>query len=48
MAKKVLAAVAVGQKETALHEFDIPDISAEEGILRIEIVGICGTDVSYY
>src|SRR3954454_20632346 len=48
MVKKVLAAVAVGEKETALREFDLPDISPEEGILRVEIVGICGTDVSYY
>jgi threonine dehydrogenase-like Zn-dependent dehydrogenase len=48
MAQKVLAAVAIGEKETELQEFDIPDLSPEEGILRVEIVGICGTDVSYY
>ncbi|WP_338448731.1 zinc-binding dehydrogenase [Niallia oryzisoli] len=48
MGKKILAAVAVAEKETALHEFELPDISPEEGILRVEITGICGTDVSYY
>ena len=48
MGKKVLAAVAVGEMETTLREFELPDISPEEGILRVEIVGICGTDVAYY
>ncbi|MFC3882227.1 zinc-binding dehydrogenase [Bacillus songklensis] len=48
MAQKVLAAVAVGEKQTELQEFEIPELSPEEGILRVEIVGVCGTDVSYY
>lgn len=48
MAQKALAAVAIGEKQTELQEFDIPELSPEEGILRVEIVGVCGTDVSYY
>ncbi|PWT96224.1 MAG: alcohol dehydrogenase [Bacteroidetes bacterium] len=48
MVGKVLAAVAIGEKQTELQEFEMPEISPEEAILRVEIVGICGTDVSYY
>jgi threonine dehydrogenase-like Zn-dependent dehydrogenase len=48
MERKVLAAVAVGEKQTELQEFEMPQLSPEEGILRVEIVGVCGTDVSYY
>lgn len=48
MVGKALAAVAIGEKQTELQEFEMPEISPEEGILRVEIVGICGTDVSYY
>ncbi|SMQ74168.1 Threonine dehydrogenase [Bacillus sp. OV166] len=48
MARKVIAAVAVGEKQTELQEFEMPQLSPEEAILRVEIVGVCGTDVSYY
>ncbi|OMP65725.1 zinc-dependent alcohol dehydrogenase [Domibacillus epiphyticus] len=48
MEHKVLSAVAVGEKQTELQEFEMPNVSSEEGILRVEIVGVCGTDVSYY
>ncbi|RSK53752.1 zinc-dependent alcohol dehydrogenase [Bacillus canaveralius] len=48
MAEKVFAAVATGAKQTELQEFKMPALTPEEGILRVEIVGVCGTDVSYY
>ncbi|WP_134704148.1 zinc-binding dehydrogenase [Ammoniphilus sp. YIM 78166] len=48
MTVKVLAAVAVGEKQTEIQEFDMPDISSDEGLLKVEVVGVCGTDVSYY
>lgn len=48
MSDKVLAAVAVGRKETEVREFEMPKIASDEGILKVEIVGVCGTDISYY
>lgn len=48
MSGKALAAVAVDVKETEIREFALPEISADAGILKVEIVGVCGTDVSYY
>ena len=48
MADKVLAAVAANVKETQLMEFPLPEIPDDAGLLKVEIVGVCGTDVSYY
>ncbi|PLR82264.1 alcohol dehydrogenase [Bacillus canaveralius] len=48
MIEKSLAAVAVDKNKTALMEIQIPTLSDNDGILRVEIVGVCGTDVSYY
>lgn len=48
MSGKALAAVAVDVKKTEIREFDLPVIPADAGILKVEIVGVCGTDVSYY
>ena len=48
MAKKSLAAVATETKQTEIQEFPLPDIGTDGGILKVEIVGVCGTDVSYY
>jgi threonine dehydrogenase-like Zn-dependent dehydrogenase len=45
---KALAAVAVDAKKTEILAFDLPDIPADAGLLKVEIVGVCGTDVSYY
>jgi threonine dehydrogenase-like Zn-dependent dehydrogenase len=46
--QNVLAAVATGERQTEMMEFPMPQITEEEAILRVEIVGVCGTDVSYY
>jgi threonine dehydrogenase-like Zn-dependent dehydrogenase len=48
LAEKVLAAVATNVKETTLREFPMPEIPPDAGLLKVEIVGVCGTDVSYY
>ncbi|BCJ88385.1 UbiD family decarboxylase [Effusibacillus dendaii] len=48
MTHKSLSAVAVAEKTTELREFDIPAIPSHAGLLKVEIVGVCGTDVSYY
>jgi len=48
MVEKCLAAVAVDKNKTALMEVQVPMVSENDGLLKVEIVGVCGTDVSYY
>ncbi len=48
MSTKARAAVATNIRETEIIEFDLPEIGEDEGILKVEIVGVCGTDVDYY
>ncbi|BCJ86257.1 zinc-dependent alcohol dehydrogenase [Effusibacillus dendaii] len=48
MSEKSFAAVATNSKHTEIHQFELPDITQDAGILKVEIVGVCGTDVSYY
>jgi threonine dehydrogenase-like Zn-dependent dehydrogenase len=44
----VLAAVRVGPGKTEIREFPMPDIPADGALLRMEVAGICGTDVKLY
>ncbi|MCL6598141.1 MAG: zinc-binding dehydrogenase [Alicyclobacillus macrosporangiidus] len=48
MADKVYAAVAVAPERTAVQALDLPEIGEDEGLLKVETVGVCGTDVSVY
>lgn len=48
MGQKVTAAVKIGPKHTEVREFDLPDIPADGGLLKVEAAGICGTDVRTY
>ena len=48
MAEKVLAAVRVAPSKTELREFPMPDIPADAALLKMEVAGICGTDVKLY
>ena len=48
MPEQALAAVAVGPNVMETRWFDIPDIGPNEGLLRIEASGICGTDYEQY
>ena len=48
MSEKVLAAVRVAPETTEMREFDRPNIDDESALLRIEVAGICGTDVKLY
>lgn len=48
MAEKSLAAVLMGPREVTLKEFPVPDIGPDEGLLRVEMVGVCSTDVKIY
>ncbi len=44
----VRAAVATEPLRTELRTFPLPEIGPEEGLLRVEACGICGTDWEYY
>lgn len=48
MGDSVRAAVAVGSWETEIRAFKRPKLNANDGLLRVEITGVCGTDVAYY
>ena len=48
MAEQVLAAVRTAPGTTELREFPMPDIADDAALLKIEVAGICGTDVKLY
>ena len=48
MAEKVPAAVKMGPNETVYREFDMPEIEEDSALIKVEIAGICGSDVKNY
>jgi threonine dehydrogenase-like Zn-dependent dehydrogenase len=48
MAEQVLAAVRTGPGRTEIREFPMPDIPGDGALLKVEVAGICGTDVKMY
>jgi threonine dehydrogenase-like Zn-dependent dehydrogenase len=48
MAESVLAAVRTTPGHTEFREFPMPDVPADGALLRVEVAGICGTDVKMY
>ena len=48
MSEKVLAALKVAPATTELREFDLPDLSPDTALMKVEVAGVCGTDVSQY
>jgi threonine dehydrogenase-like Zn-dependent dehydrogenase len=48
MADTVLAAVRTAPRTTELREFAMPEIPHDGALLRMEVAGICGTDVKMY
>ncbi len=48
MAERVVAAVRTGPGKTELREFPMPAIPDDGALLKMEVAGICGTDVKMY
>src|SRR3954465_4011997 len=48
MAESVLAAVRTAPRTTELREFPMPDLPDAGALLRVDVAGICGTDVKMY
>ena len=46
--EKVLAAAKVGPSQIELREFPMPEISDDSALLKMEVAGICGTDVKMF
>lgn len=44
MTEKAWSAVLVAPGKIEMQQFDIPKIGPEEGLLKIEMCGVCGTD----
>jgi threonine dehydrogenase-like Zn-dependent dehydrogenase len=42
------AAVQIAQKQIQIQEFELPEIPADAGILRVLRAGICGADIPMY
>jgi len=42
------AIVLVGERRLEMDEFPLPAIGAEDGLLRVEACGLCGSDVEQY
>lgn len=48
MVEMVKAAVRVGPGTVEMQEFPMPDIPEDGALLKMEVAGICGTDVKLY
>jgi threonine dehydrogenase-like Zn-dependent dehydrogenase len=48
MPEQVLAAVRTAPRTTELREFPLPELPPDGALLRVDVAGICGTDVKMY
>jgi threonine dehydrogenase-like Zn-dependent dehydrogenase len=46
--EKALAAVRTGPGKTEIREFPMPEIPEDGALMKVEVAGICGTDVKMY
>jgi threonine dehydrogenase-like Zn-dependent dehydrogenase len=44
----VLAAVRTGPGKTELRDYPMPEIASDAALMKMEVAGICGTDVKLY
>jgi alcohol dehydrogenase len=48
MAETSRAATLTGPNSLEIREYPIPDVPSDGGLVRIEMAGVCGTDVKYF
>jgi threonine dehydrogenase-like Zn-dependent dehydrogenase len=48
VAEEVLAAVRTAPGQTEMRTFPMPDVPDDGALLKVEVAGICGTDVKMY
>ena len=48
MTEQVVAAVRTGIHQTEFREYPMPEVSDDSALLKMEVAGICGTDVKFY
>ena len=48
MASKAYAAVVVATRTMEIQAFDLPVIGEDDGLLRVELCGVCGSDPRIY
>src|SRR6201998_3209944 len=48
VAENVWAAVRTGPSKTEIREYPMPDIPEDAALMKMEVGGICGTDVKLY
>jgi len=48
MGEAVLAAVRTGPRTMEIREFPMPDVGPDGAVMKVEVAGVCGTDVKIY
>lgn len=48
MAEQSLTAVVTDKRQIEMRYFDMPKLSADDAMLKVELCGICGSDYHYY
>ena len=48
MTEQVVAAVRTGIHQTEFREYPMPEVAKDSALLKMEVAGICGTDVKFY
>jgi len=48
MARKTRSMVVEAPGKMSLWEFDLPRIGPEDGLLKVEMAGVCGSDPGMY
>ena len=48
VSESMLAALKVAASTMEFRDMEIPEIPADAALLKVEVAGVCGTDVSQY
>jgi threonine dehydrogenase-like Zn-dependent dehydrogenase len=48
LTEKLLAAVKVGPSTTEVRELELPPVPDDAALMKVEVAGVCGTDVTQY